>query len=243
MDTQQLGNIDEIDTSSKGLKLGKGKLQSYLSKRSWKNSIRQFKCRQCHRQFIRKKHYVRHLDTHFNKSKKKLGRPVSRLLGGQLCSSSDEVKSKRIGRPPKLDKVVHTKQERVNQKRKHEPESLDRRVKSRKEEETSHRTPVSIPAVRLVTITCQECGRKFEEFSRYTGHLSMHARLRKVFIGETSTSTSTSTKKKNLLNLKDVSDLGYRKLLNDTTGTYLSGLPAKLLFSESELANKQKGEV
>eukprot|EP00250_Pteridium_aquilinum_P017879 c23819_g1_i3 orf=443-2290(+) len=243
-DNQLSGNnVNEIEgeISSKSLKLGKGKLETFLSKRSWRNNGTQFKCRHCHRQFSRKLHYVRHLDTHFKKSRKKLGRPISRLLGRQLGSSSDEVKGRPLGRPPKLDGAGHTKQGKVKKKRKHEPDSLDRRVKSRRrEEETPQQTPGNLPSEKSLNITCQECGRKFEEFSRYTGHLSMHARLRKIFVGEASTSTNIISKK---INIKELSALGFRKLLNDTTGTYLPGLPAKLLFSESDLADKQRGEV
>lgn len=219
------------DTSAKGLKPGKGKLQTYLSKRLWNNKIRHFKCSHCHRQFIKKKHYVRHLDSHFSK-KKKLGRQVSRLLG-----SGDEVRVDRIGRPPKLDAAVHDKLEKVKkQKRKHEPELLDKRVRFRKEEESSQQTPASISSRKFANVTCQECGKKFKEYARYTGHLSVHARLRKALVGE----MNTSTRKLELGEVQELSALGYRKLLNGVTGTYMSSSPAKYLFPKPDPVINQK---
>lgn len=239
---QQLENRDDIEgnDSEKRLTLAKPKLETYWPRRSWKNKVRQFKCRQCHRTFSRKKQYVDHLDTHYKKSRKITGRPVGR--------SSGKAKGRRIGRPPKLDGAGHTKQAREERKRKHEPESLGRRVRSRMEEGSIPRTPEKPTA-----ITCQECGKVFDGYSRYTGHLSMHSRSRRFYAGETSKknisggrqdSVSGTSANDDMLNIKVLSALGFRRLLGDTTGTYLSGLPAKLLFSRSlDLSDLQTGEV
>ncbi|MCO5564205.1 hypothetical protein L7F22_017863 [Adiantum nelumboides] len=229
---------EEVDGNA-GIIPAKRKLGALLPARAWKSNIKRYSCRQCHRQFIRKKHFVRHMSTHL-KRKIKDGKTGHRLLGARL-SGLAEVKP-RLGRPPKHNQDVDIKIGKVERKRKHEPASPDRQVRSRKAEQSSRQAPGYIPSQKAQILTCQECGKVYDEFSRYTGHLSMHARLRRVLVGEASTPGS-ATLKKNMLNVKEVSALGFRKLLNDKTGTYLSGLPAKLLFSESHLANKQKGKV
>ncbi|MCO5598490.1 hypothetical protein L7F22_052587 [Adiantum nelumboides] len=229
---------EEIEGNA-GIIPAKRKLGALLPARAWKSNIKRYSCRQCHRQFIRKKHFVRHMSTHL-KRKIKGGKTGHRLLGARL-SGLTEVKP-RLGRPPKRDRDVDIKIGKGERKRKHERASPGRQVRSRKAEQSSRQTPGYIPSQKAQILTCQECGKVYDEFSRYTGHLSMHARLRKVLVGEASTPGS-ATLKKNMLNVKEVSALGFRKLLNDKTGTYLSGLPAKLLFSESHLANKQKGKV
>ncbi|KAI5057285.1 hypothetical protein GOP47_0027300 [Adiantum capillus-veneris] len=227
---------EEMDGNA-GLVPAKRKLGAPLPEHAWESGIKRYTCRQCDQQFSRKKQFIRHMRSHLPR-KKKHGKTGHILLGAQL---SGAVKV-RLGRPPKHDRGLNIKQEKVRRKRKREPASPDRQVRSRKAEQSSRRTPGYIPAQKAQNLTCQECGKIFDEFSRYTGHLSMHARLRRVLVGETS-SAASATVRKNMLNVKEVSALGFRKLLNDKTGTYLSGLPAKLLFSESHLAKKQKGKI
>ena len=130
-----------------------------------------------------------------------------------------------------MEDVNEQEQDNDTSKRKHESEILGRQVRPHIEE---------MNVGKSIAMTCQECGKVFSEYSRYTGHLSMHSRFRKLYTAETSKANSNSSLDEAsfdidtndlIKDLRESSALGFRKLISDTAGTYLSGLPAKLLFT------------
>ncbi|KAH7435796.1 hypothetical protein KP509_06G080200 [Ceratopteris richardii] len=196
----------------------------------WKRAVKHYSCRHCKQQFVRKKLFLRHVKRHLRKGKKRVGKSGPKSIGGKLGNLKGEVKTSRdkLLRPHKKVEIGNNT---LREKRKHETEALDRQVRPCKSEENFQK----VQLLEKVVLPCQECGKIFDNFARYTGHLSMHAKLRKVSIPEASMHPFTWLKKKKF-NSIDVSSLGIRSLLRGSSGTHLSGLPAKLLFSDSGCA-------
>lgn len=102
--------------------------------------------------------------------------------------------------------------------------------------------------------TCKECGKIFDE---YSGYCSVHSKTRRKYAS--GIIHSTFSQSKDLVSGSAVNSENYKqnaiysamssttvvwRLLADVTGTYLSGLPAKLLFAEElNTFDSQKGKV
>ncbi|KAH7331182.1 hypothetical protein KP509_20G018800 [Ceratopteris richardii] len=220
---------------NQGTKLGKRKLDVILPEHPPKRTIRHYTCRICRRQFIRRKQYFRHVKTHFTKGEKKMSKRGKKIGRAHIPSRRMKI---RLGKSSVVNQTVHMTKGATKQKRKLEVLLSGRQLQSQKADEGSQQTSNQSNLVLI----CQECGKIFDNFSRYTGHLSMHTKIRKVLVTEGNI-PGTASIKKNVINKEDLPSLGFRKLLSATSGTYLSGLPAKFLFSDSGMANQKAGNV
>lgn len=239
--------------------------------------VRRFESSQ-NRKGYSKKRYVEYPNRHFRNSRKKLGRRVGKTFGrtngkvmsrpvgrprkstgaGELSDAftgrkkynvveskigvERELKSKPL--EGEFTRISH-KDLKKGKKRRHEQPYLSRRVRFRE-----GGTVVQDSVEKASSFACQECGKEFYEHARYTGHLSLHSRMRKKCANGTIHGTMSEGKQTDVASeddkgyafySKESSTRVFMRLLADRTGSCHFGLPAKVLFAQNMSAlNSQK---